>query len=165
MNNFDLKKFLTENKLTTASRVNEGPGDDLELKSLAKKMIPIIKKYKMPVEYVTDEGKFKLVKKPKDAEKNISTMRVPARLMIKDGILNIAVYYMSLARSLNELDIDYNNPPGGGTMRQDAAKQAQEMYRELVKLIGSEFQMQAKPEMNQYGDYLMYVRKNPKAQG
>ena len=165
MNNFDLKSFLTENKLTTASRVNEGPGDDLELKSLAKKMIPIIKKYKMPVEYVTDEREFKLVEKPKDAEKNISTMRVPARLMIKDGILNIAVYYMSLARSLNELDIDYNNPPGGGTMRQDAAKQAQKMYRELVKLIGSEFQMQAKPEMNQYGDYVMYVRKNPKAQG
>ena len=165
MNNFDLKSFLTENKLTTASRLNEGPGDDLELKSLAKKMIPIFKKYKMPVEYVTDEREFKLVEKPKDAEKNISTMRVPARLMVKDGILNIAVYYMSLARSLNELDIDYNNPPGGGTMKQDAAKQAAKMYQELESLIGSEFQMQAKPEMNKYGDYVMYVRKNPKAQG
>ena len=164
MNNFDLKKFLTENKLTTASKVNEGPDDDLELKSLAKKMIPIFKKYKMPVEYVTNERDFKLVEKPKDAEKALN-WTPPARVMIDNGVLNIAVYYMSLARSLNELDIDYNNPPGGGTMRQDAAKQAQEMYRELVKLIGSEFQMQAKPEMNQYGDYLMYVRKNPKAQG
>jgi hypothetical protein len=167
MDNFDLKKFLTENKLTTASRVNEGPADDLELKSLAKKMVPILKKYKMPVEYVTDEGEFKLVKKPKDAEKNISTMTVPARLMIKNGVLHIAVYYMSLAKShrVDELDIDYSTD--GGAMRRDAEKYAAEMYEELKKLIDSEkiFQMEFKSEMNQYGDYVMRVRKTPEAQG
>ena len=96
-------------------------------------MIPIFKKYGMPVEYVTDKGEFELDKKPKDAEKALN-WTPPARVMIDNGVLNIAVYYMSLARSLNELDIDYNNPPGGGTMRQDAAKQAQKMYRELEKL-------------------------------
>ena len=164
MNNFDLKKFLTENKLTTASRLNEGPGDDLELKSLAKKMIPIFKKYKMPVEYTTDEREFNLVKKPKDAEKQLSTMTVPAIVMVKDGVLTIAVYYMSLANSLNELDIDYNNPPGGGTMKQDAEKQAAKMGKELDSLIGSEFQMQAPKGMDKYGRYLMYIRKNPEAQ-
>ena len=142
--------------------LEEGPDDDLELKSLAKKMIPIFKKYGMPVEYVTDKGEFELDKKPKDAEKALN-WTPPARVMIDNGILNVAVYYMSLAKSVrqvNELDIDYNNPPGNG-MEPVAAKQAQKMYRELEKLIGPEFEMQFKKDMDYKGDYVMRIRKKP----
>ena len=142
--------------------LEEGPADDLELKSLAKKMIPIFKKYGMPVEYVTDKGEFELDKKPKDAEKALN-WTPPARVFIEDGILNIAVYFMSLAKSVrqvNELDIDYNNPPGSG-MRPIAAKQAQKMYQELEKLIGPEFEMQFKKDMDYKGDYVMRIRKKP----
>ena len=49
MGNFDYKKWVTENKYGKLNEV-----EDLELKSLAKKFIPIIKKYKMGVEYETD---------------------------------------------------------------------------------------------------------------
>ena len=101
MNNFDLKNFLTENKLTTASRLNEN--EDLELKSLAKKLIPVLKRYKMPVEYVTSDREFKADKKPEDALKDLSSTTVPAKLLIKDGYLYVAVYFLSLAASLDEL--------------------------------------------------------------
>jgi len=125
-------------------------------------MIPIFKKYGMPVEYVTDKGEFELDKKPKDAEKALN-WTPPARVFIEDGILNIAVYFMSLAKSVrqvNELDIDYNNPPGSG-QKPIAAKQARKMYQELEKLIGSEFEMQFKKDMDYKGDYVMRIRKKP----
>ena len=153
-----VKEEVSEGEVELA----EGPADDLELKSLAKKMIPIFKKYGMPVEYVTDKGEFELDKKPKDAEKALNWV-APARVFIEDGILNIAVHFMALAKSVrqvNELDIDYNNPPGSG-MRPIAAKQANKMYQELEKLIGSEFEMQSKKDMDYKGDYVMRIRKKP----
>ena len=45
MNNFDLKKFLTENKLTANSRaLNESAASNLELKNIAKQLYLKFKK-------------------------------------------------------------------------------------------------------------------------
>ena len=60
-----MKKLLTERFQELAGirplyQMEEAPGDDLELKSLAKKFIPIIKKYGMGIEYVTDSSKFEI---------------------------------------------------------------------------------------------------------
>ena len=151
MDNFDLRKYLTEGTL-----LQEGPADDLELKSIAKKLFPILKKYKMKVEYVTDDVKFKATPK-------VDEHGVPAKLLIKDGMLQIAVYWLSLAASINELDME----PGGGPsdeQRKNAKIQANKMYKELkAELIkqgvGDEFEMAQGRGMNQYGWYIIQVRK------
>lgn len=142
MDNFDLRKYLAEGRL-----LNEV--EDLELKSLAKKLIPVIKKYKMPVEYITSDVEFKA--KPKEGGDT-----VPAKLLIKDGVLTVAVYFLSLADSLNELDM------GSGPSEEDyknAKAQAAKMYKDIVAVIGDEFELRSKPEENEYGYYLMQVRK------
>ena len=146
MDNFDLRKYLTEGTL-----LQEGPADDLELKSLAKKLIPILKKYKMRVEYVTDDVEF--TAKPKEGGNE-----VPAKLMIKDGMLTVAVYFLSLAASINELDME----PGGGPSKEqykNAKTQAAKMYKDIVAVIGDEFELKSQPEDNKYGYYLMQIRK------
>ena len=148
MENFNLKNFLTENKLTPNSRLlNEV--EDLELKSLAKKLIPIIKKYKMGVDYVTSDVEF-------NAKPENSTTTPPAKLLIKDGILTVAVYFLSLARSLSELDM------GSGPSEEqykNAKTQAAKMYKDIVAVIGDEFQIRFEPDTNDYGYYLMQIRK------
>ena len=154
MNNFDLKNFLTENKLTTASRLNEN--EDLELKSLAKKLIPVLKRYKMPVEYVTSDREFRADKKPEDALKNLSSTTVPAKLLIKDGYLSVAVYFLSLAASLDELDMG----SGPSTQTYEKAKtQAAAIYKDITTVIGDEFEIQAKGKMDEYGMYIMRISK------
>ena len=151
MDNFDLRKYLTEGIL-----LQEGPADDLELKSIAKKLFPILKKYKMKVEYVTDDVKFKATPK-------VDKHGVPAKLLIKDGMLTIAVYWLSLAASINELDME----PGGGPSDEQrknakiqANKMSKELKAELIKQgVGDEFEMNIGSEMNKYGWYIMQVRK------
>ena len=142
MNNFDLKKYLAEGRLLKEV-------EDLELKSLAKKLIPIIKKYKMGVDYVTSDVEFNA--KPKEGGD-----AVPAKLLIKDGVLTVAVYFLSLADSLNELDM------GSGPSEEqykNAKTQAAKMYKDIVAVIGDEFELRSQPEENKYGYYLMQVRK------
>ena len=142
MNNFDLKKYIAEGRLLKEV-------EDLELKSLAKKLIPVIKKYKMPVEYITSDVEFNA--KPKEGGD-----AVPAKLLIKDGVLTVAVYFLSLADSLNELDM------GSGPSEEqykNAKTQAAKMYKDIVAVIGDEFELRSQPEENKYGYYLMQVRK------
>ena len=151
MDNFDLRKYLTEGTL-----LQEGPADDLELKSIAKKLFPILKKYKMKVEYVTDDVEF-------EATPKVDKHGVPAKLLIKDGMLTVAVYWLSLAASINELDME----PGGGPSDEQrknakiqAGKISKELKAELKKQgVGDEFEMNIGSEMNKYGWYIMHVRK------
>jgi len=148
----EIKRMQFLAGLISESQVNEAAGDDLELKSLAKKLFPIIKKYKMGVEYVTDSAKFNT----KPASGINSTP--PASLLIKDGILTIAVYFLSLARSINEIDM------GSGPSEkeyQTAKSQAAKMYKELVDVIGanSGFEFMSAPTMNEFGFYIIKVRK------
>ena len=157
MNNFDLKKYLTEGTL-----LQEGPADDLELKSIAKKLFPILKKYKMKVEYVTDDVEFKATPK-------VDKHGVPAKLLIKDGMLQIAVYWLSLAASVNELDMESGGGPSD-EQRKNAKIQANKMYKELkAELIkqgvGDEFEMAKSSGMNQYGWYVIQVRKKVVSEG
>ena len=92
MGNFDYKKWVTENKYGKLNEV-----EDLELKSLAKKFIPIIKKYKMGVEYETDTTEFET--KPDDVKQT-----PPAKLITKEGTLTVGVYFLSLARAGGKQD-------------------------------------------------------------
>ena len=138
---YRFRQFLTEGVINEV--------EDLELKSLAKKIIPVIKKYKMPVEYITSDVEFNA--KPKEGGNT-----APAKLLIKDGMLTVAVYFLSLARSLNELDM------GSGLSKEDyknAETQAAKMYKDIVAVIGDEFELRANKTDNKYGYYLMQIRK------
>lgn len=129
--------------------MSEAANTDLELKSLSKKLIPIIKKYKMGVEYKTDTNDFKT--KPKDVN-----LTPDAQIVIKDGIVTVGVYFLSLARSLDELDM------GSGPSKEDykkADEQARKMYSDVTSAIGDEFEMRSQPETNDYGFYILQIRK------
>jgi hypothetical protein len=145
-----MKKLLVERFQELAGIKPLYEVEDLELKSLAKKFIPIIKKYKMGVEYETDTTEFE--SKPKD-----DALSAPAKLLIKDGILTVAVYFLSLASSLNELDM------GSGPSKEDykkAESQAGKMYKELIAVLPKdEFEFKSDPEMNDFGYYLLQFRK------
>ena len=136
MAKFDYKKWVTENKYgKPLYQMEEGPGEDLELKSLAKKFIPIIKKYGMGIEYVTDSSKFEI--------KPSSPSSAPAQLLTKDGTLTVAIYWLSLDRE------------------KEAGKiKAGKMYQDLMALVPKEdFDSRSPSEMNQYGYYLIEFRK------
>ena len=135
----------------TKNLLNEEANENLELKSLAKKFIPIIKKYKMGVEYKTDT-------KSIEAKPDNVNQTPPAKLIVhNDGILTVAVYFLSLSRSLNELDYE------GGPSEQDyekAKSQAGNMYKELIAVIPEgEFDLRSRPEPNKYGWYIMQFKK------
>ena len=124
--------------------------EDLELKSLAKKFIPILKKYQMGVEYKTDTTEFD-VKRPEDKAHD-----VPALLVVKDGVLQVAVYFMSLAYAGGKKDELGDNPK----TREVAEKEAAELYKELTAVLPKdEFEFRSKPEMNRFGNYILQFRK------
>lgn len=156
---FGIRTSYLKRKMGTD--VNEGPGDDLEVKSLAKKMIPIFKKYGIPVEYVTDEREFRAKETPKDALRNMDGDTVPTRLMIKDGVLHIWAYFLSLAKISNSnsiKELDFEGGVAAGTYeraRQGAAK----VFQELAKIMEPDFEWRSNSKMDKYGDYTMAVRK------
>ena len=129
--------------------INEMAGEDLELKSLAKKFIPILKKYQMGVQYLTDTSKFD-VKRPEDKAHD-----VPALLVVKDGVLQVAVYFMSLAYAGGKKDELGDNPK----TREVAEKEAAKLYKELIAVLPEgEFEFRSKPEMNRFGNYILQFR-------
>ena len=155
--NEEFKRMQLLAGLITESQLGEAAGEDLELKSLAKKLFPIIKKYKMGVEYVTDTNEFNT--KP---QKTDPSFQVPAKILIKDGILTLAVYFLSLAKSINELDM------GSGPSSEqydNAKKQAALMYKDIAGVIGNEFEFRSQPTTNEYGFYLIQIRKKITAKG
>ena len=141
-----LAGLITESELKKKLRLDEV--EDLELKSLAKKFIPIIKKYKMGVEYETDTTEFET--KPDDVKQT-----PPAKLITKEGTLTVGVYFLSLARAGGKQD-------AGDTpeTRKIAGEQAGKMYKELTAVLPKdEFEFKSQPEMNRFGYYLLQFRK------
>jgi len=144
--------------------INEMAGEDLELKSLAKKMIPIFKKYGMKVDYKTDTKSIEM--KPK-----VNAGNVPATLIISKqdddkggqfGMLTVAVYWLSLVSAKNNKrlglkELDYV-PPSPQTY-DIADEMANKIYKELMAVVPKgEFDSIAPPKMNRWGNYLIHFR-------
>ena len=145
--------------------INEMAGEDLELKSLAKKMIPIFKKYGMRVDYKTDTKSIEM--KPK-----VNAGSVPATLIIRKqpddkggqfGMLTVAVYWLSLANAKNDRRLGLQEiDMGSGPSKQDykdADEMANKIYKELMAVVPKgEFDSIAPPKMNRWGNYLIHFR-------
>jgi len=129
MSQFDLKKFLTENKLTNNSKIlSELAAEDLELKSLAKRIVPVLKKYKVGVEYVTDQNAFNIKAPPSD-DKFSAGYNDKAKLLIKDGMITIAIYYIPLARYIDSSGVD---------VLEKAKKTASMLFKDVREFINKE---------------------------
>jgi len=109
----------------------------------------------MGFEYITSDNEFE--SKPKDG-----TLSVPAKLLIKDGILLIAVYWLSLADSLREVEM--SGPVVSDEKKENAKTQAGKMYKDLMGVIGDEFEFSNNGE-NDYGYYILKVRKKEVKEG
>ena len=73
MEEFDYKKFLVENKLTLNSRLEEAASENLELKSIAKKMYTGFKQNGAKVRFAKSDGEYKLIGTKKDeGRENVS---------------------------------------------------------------------------------------------
>jgi len=144
--------------------INEMAGEDLELKSLAKKMIPIFKKYGMRVDYKTDTKSIEM--KPK-----VNAGNVPATLIISKqddgkggfGMLTVAVYWLSLVSAKNDKRLGLQElDMGSGPSKQDykdADEMANKIYKELMAVVPKgEFDSIAPPKMNKWGNYLIHFR-------
>jgi len=144
--------------------INEMAGEDLELKSLAKKMIPIFKKYGMRVDYKTDTKSIEM--KPK-----VNAGNVPATLIIGKqddgkggfGMLTVAVYWLSLVSAKNDKRLGLQElDMGSGPSKQDykdADEMANKIYKELMAVVPKgEFDSIAPPKMNRWGNYLIHFR-------
>ena len=144
--------------------INEMAGEDLELKSLAKKFIPIFKKYGMRVDYKTDTKSIEM--KPK-----VNAGNVPATLIISKqddgkggfGMLTVAVYWLSLVSAKNDKRLGLQElDMGSGPSKQDykdADEMANKIYKELMAVVPKgEFDSIAPPKMNRWGNYLIHFR-------
>ncbi len=145
--------------------INEAAGENLELKSLAKKFIPIFKKYGMKVDYETDSKSLEM--KPK-----VGPQGVPAKLLIRKqdddkggqfGMLTVGVYWLSLAaakkdRRLGLQELDMGQGPSAQTY-EDADEMANKMYKELMAVVPKDkFDSKAPSKMNQWGNYLIHFK-------
>jgi hypothetical protein len=149
----------------TKTLINEMAGEDLELKSLAKKFIPILKKYGMKVDYETDTKSLEM--KPKEGAQD-----VPAKLLIRKqddgkgnqfGMLTVGVYWLSLAAAKNDKrlglqELDMGQGPSAQTY-EDADEMANKMYKELMAVVPKDkFDSKAPSKMNRWGNYLIHFK-------
>jgi len=144
--------------------INEMAGEDLELKSLAKKFIPILKKYGMKVDYETDTKSIEM--KPK-----VGPQGVPAKLLIRKqdddkggqfGMLTVAVYWLELVSAKKDRRLDLKEldfvPPSPETY-DIADEMANKIYKELMAVVPKgEFDSITPPKMNRWGNYLIHFR-------
>ena len=125
--------------------LDENASQDLELKSLAKKLIPVIKKNQLSdrfrgVRYETDMNTFNTGESEGGGD--------GAKIVIEDGILHLGVYYKSL--------YDDSNSPNSTP---ESYKQAGKLYNGIMSIVDSnQFDSKSEQKPNNYGYYLMAFR-------
>ena len=161
MDNFDLKKFLVENKLTRLS-LDESAATDLELKSVAKQIFVILKKYNLKPEYEADGKQF--------MSKDPGQSGYGARVHVNNGIMTVAVYDRGIWQTIqrnqtNELDMGPISYPSAQD-REQINQIAGKIYKDIVSTLGQDkFEIRSNPKPNEYGDYILQIRKKNVKEG
>lgn len=144
-----LAGIIAENQL------DEAPGEDLELKSVAKSIFSVLKKYGLKPTYEVDGKQFQS-KEPQAG--------YGARVHIgNDGIMTVAVYdrgiWQTLKKQTNELDMGNISYPTDEEKKQ-INQIASKIYNDIVSTLGKDkFELKSQPNPNEYGDYIMQIRK------
>jgi hypothetical protein len=159
-----VKQIIKEEKM-----LDEVANTDLELKSVAKQIFSILKKYGLKPTYTTGDWKSTFSSKaPADG--------YGGRIVVGDnGIMGVAVYdrgiWDTLKKSkqqesfnyLKELDMGPQSYPTPEERKQIEAR-ANQIYKEIVSTLGDKFEVRSDPKPNKYGEYVMQIRLKQPAQ-
>jgi hypothetical protein len=149
----EAKKFISEEANT-----------DLELKSAAKQMFSVLKKYNLKPQYEVDGEEF------------LSKQQVEgygARIVLdNNGILTVAVYDRgiwgtlkqkaqapSTSTALAELDMGNVSHPSPEERKQ-IEQVAGNIYKDIVSTLGQDkFEIRSNPQPDKFGNYVIQIRK------
>ena len=152
------EEFLRMQKLAgilTEEQLDEVVGEDLELKSAAKQIFSVLKKYNLKPQYEVDGKEF------------LSKQQVEgygARIVLdNNGILTVAVYdrgiWGTLKQKVNELDmgtVSYPTEEEKKEINQIAGK----IYKDIVSTLGQDkFEIRSNPQPDKFGNYVIQIRK------
>jgi len=139
----------------------ETASQDLELKSLAKKLIPVIKNgitYDdfRGVKYDTSTNVFDVTdKKYNIYGKKRGSAYPGAKIVIENGVLYIGVYFLSFCTS----DTYNKCMSGGGAYLPEVREQAGKLQKDILSAVDpNQFEMKSEPKPNEQGYYLMKFR-------
>lgn len=143
--------------LINESQLNEVAGEDLELKSAAKQIFSVLKKYGLKPEYEVDGKQF--------TSKDPHQSGYGARVHINNGIMTVAVYDRGIWQTIqrkqktNELDMGNVSSPTEEE-KQQINQIAGKIYNDIVSALGKDkFELKSQPKPNEYGDYIIQIRK------
>jgi len=163
-------KKVTSNGLTSLVKqiikeemvLKEDANTDLELKSVAKQIFSVLKKYGLKPTYTTGDWKSTFSSKaPADG--------YGGRIVVGDnGIMGVAVYDRGIwdtlknskqesFNSLKELDMGPQSYPTPEEKKQIEAR-ANQIYKEIVSTLGDKFEVRSDPQPNKYGESVMQIR-------
>ena len=153
-----VKQIIKEERI-----LNEAANTDLELKSAAKQIFSVLKKYGLKPTYTTGDWKSTFSSKaPADG--------YGGRIVVgDDGIMGVAVYNRGIwdtlkkskqqesFNSLKELDMGAQSYPTPEERKQIEAR-ANQIYQEIVSTLGNKFEVRSNPKPNEYGEYVIQIR-------
>lgn len=146
-------------KLCGVKIIKEDVNTNLELKSVAKQIFSILKKYQLAPQYNTGEI-------------NQFTSQAPAKgygaiVTVNDnGILGVGVYDRGLwgtlkENALQELDMGTHSNPSPEEQQQIDQK-ANMIYKDITATLGQDkFEIKSESGTNEYGYYIIHIRLKP----
>jgi hypothetical protein len=148
--------------LITESQLEEAAGEDLELKSAAKQIFSVLKKYGLKPQYTADGKQF--------ISKDESQSGYGAQIHIDKGIMTVSVYDRGIWQTIqrkqtNELDMGNVSYPSEEERKQ-INQIAGKIYNDIVSVLGKDkFDFRSNQKPNNYGNYIIQVRKKSTAKG
>ena len=143
--------------LITESQLEEVAGEDLELKSSAKQIFSVLKKYGLKPQYEADGKQF--------MSKDPSQSGYGAYIHVNNGIMTISVYDRGIWQTIqrkqktNELDMGNVSYPTAEEKKQ-INQIAGKIYNDIISVLGKDkFEFKNNQEPDKYGNYMIYVRK------
>jgi len=137
--------------------LNEEANTDLELKSAAKNIFSVLKKYGLKPTYEADGKQF--------MSKDPGQSGYGARIHINNGIMTVAVYDRGIWQTIqrkqtNELDMGAVSNPSDQEKKQ-INQIAGKIYNDIVSTLGNDkFEVKTGGSgVDEYGNYLIYIRK------
>jgi hypothetical protein len=139
------------------SQLEEAANEDLELKSAAKQIFSVLKKYELKPSYEVDGKQF--------ISKDPNQSGYGARVHIYNGIMTVAVYDGGIWQTIrrkqktNELDIGPISEPSEKE-KQQINQIAGKIYNDIMSTLGKgKFEFKSQPKPNEYGYYIIQIRK------
>ena len=154
-------KYVDKEDVKLAS-LDEVAGEDLELKSAAKQIFSVLKKYGLKPQYEADGKQF--------MSKDYSQSGYGAYIHVHNGIMTVSVYDRGIWQTIqrkqkvNELDMGTVSYPTEEE-KKEIGQIAGKIYNDIISVLGKDkFEFKNNQQPDKYGNYMIYVRKAAAAQ-